>query len=113
MPGADPSADHLVEPSLIMRPVRHRGRDAVWAVVEPPLPPIPIDEHALGCHRPRVPEPVCFEGILVRLVTGSASTSKLSWATGYPTLRRGTGVTMAVTLVLTAKLIDWRGRCSP
>ena len=46
--------------------------DAVWAAVEPLLPPSPIDEHPLGCHRPRVPDRVCFQGILVRLLTGSA-----------------------------------------
>jgi hypothetical protein len=28
--------------------------------------------HPLGCHRPRVPDEVCFRGILIRLVTGSS-----------------------------------------
>lgn len=46
--------------------------DAVWASVEPLLPAPPVDEHPLGCHRPRVPDRVCFEGILIRLVTGCA-----------------------------------------
>jgi transposase len=44
--------------------------DAVWAAVEPLLPPRPPDRHPLGCHRRRVPDRVCFEGILIRLVTG-------------------------------------------
>ncbi len=46
--------------------------DAVWAAVEPLLPRRPEDEHPLGCHRRRVSERVCFEGILIRLVTGCA-----------------------------------------
>jgi transposase len=45
--------------------------DAVWAAIEPILP-IPVDEHSLGCHNPRVPDRVCFRGILIRLVTGSS-----------------------------------------
>ena len=46
--------------------------DAVWAAVEPLLPTPAVDAHPLGCHRPRVPDRVCFEGILIRLVTGCA-----------------------------------------
>ncbi len=46
--------------------------DAVWAAVEPLLPAPAVDMHPLGCHRPRVPDRVCFEGILIRLVTGCA-----------------------------------------
>lgn len=46
--------------------------DAVWAAVEPLLPAPPSDEHPLGCHRPRVRDRVCFQGILIRLVTGCA-----------------------------------------
>ena len=34
--------------------------DAVWAAVEPLLPP-PDCSHPLGCHRPRLPDRVCFE----------------------------------------------------
>jgi len=45
--------------------------DAIWAAIEPILP-IPVDEHPLGCHNPRVPDRVCFRGILIRLVTGSS-----------------------------------------
>jgi transposase len=46
--------------------------DAVWSAVEPLIPARPGDEHPLGCHRPRVPDRVCFQGILIRLVTGCA-----------------------------------------
>ncbi len=45
--------------------------DAVWAALEG-LMPARVDAHPLGCHRPRVPDRVCFEGILIRLVTGCA-----------------------------------------
>jgi transposase len=43
---------------------------AVWTAVEAMLPIRPPDEHPLGCHRPRIPDRDCFEGILFRLVTG-------------------------------------------
>jgi transposase len=46
--------------------------DAVWAAVEPLLPKPPPDDHPLGCHRPRAADRLCFEGVLVRLVTGCA-----------------------------------------
>lgn len=46
--------------------------DAVWAAVEPLLPAVAEDVHPLGCHRARVPDRLCFEGILIRLVTGCA-----------------------------------------
>jgi transposase len=44
--------------------------DAVWAAVAPLLPEPPT--HPLGCHRPRVPDRLCFWGILIRLVTGAS-----------------------------------------
>jgi len=43
--------------------------DAVWSAVEPLLPNR-VDEHPLGCHRPRVPDRLCLFAMLVRLVTG-------------------------------------------
>jgi transposase len=46
--------------------------DAVWAAVQPLLPAVPIDAHPLGCHRERIPDRVCFQGIVIRLVTGCA-----------------------------------------
>ena len=46
-----------------------RAVNAVWAAVEPLLP-VHVDEHPLGCHRPRRSDRDCFEAILFRLVTG-------------------------------------------
>jgi transposase len=46
--------------------------DAVWAAVEALLPPPSPDDHPLGCHRRRASDRVCFEAILIRLVTGCA-----------------------------------------
>ncbi len=48
--------------------------DAMWAAAEPLLPRRD-DGHPLGCHDPRIADRVCFEGIVVRLVTGC------SWVT--------------------------------
>jgi transposase len=45
--------------------------DVIWAAMEPLLPP-PDRAHPLGCRNPRVPDRVCFRGILIRLVTGSS-----------------------------------------
>lgn len=43
--------------------------DAVWAAVEGLLPRR-LDDHPLGCHRPRISDRLCFEAMLVRLATG-------------------------------------------
>jgi transposase len=43
--------------------------NAVWAAVEA-LIPERVNNHPLGCHRRRIPDRVCFEGILIRLATG-------------------------------------------
>lgn len=43
--------------------------DAVWQAVSA-LVPAPLDDHPLGCHRARIPDRLCFEALLVRLVTG-------------------------------------------
>jgi transposase len=45
--------------------------DAIWVAIEPLLP-VPVDDHPLGCHNPRVPDGVCFRGLLIRLVTGAS-----------------------------------------
>ena len=63
--------DDTVEVPDIMRALEPEVIDAVWSAVEPLLP-VPVDEHPLGCHRPRVPDRLCFQGILIRLVTGCA-----------------------------------------
>jgi transposase len=47
-----------------------RVAEAVWKAIEGHLPPRPPDNHPLGCHRLRIPDRDCFEGILARLVTG-------------------------------------------
>lgn len=55
-----------------MRALELEVVDAVWQTVEALLPaPSPCD-HPLGCHRRRVSDRVCFQGILIRLVTGCA-----------------------------------------
>ena len=43
----------------------------IWQSIEPLLPP-PERTHPLGCHRPRIPDRLCFRGILIRLVTGAS-----------------------------------------
>ena len=57
-----------------MRALDPEVMDAMWAAAEPLLP-CRGDDHPLGCHNPRIPDRVCFEGILIRLVTGC------SWVT--------------------------------
>ncbi len=47
-----------------------RVADAVWKAIEGHLPPRPPDAHPLGCHRRRISDRECFDGILIRLVTG-------------------------------------------
>jgi transposase len=58
-----------VEVSDIMRALETEVVDAVWAAVKPLLP-APDRSHPLGCHRRRIPDRVCFEAMLIRLVTG-------------------------------------------
>ena len=44
----------------------------------------------MGCHRPRVPDEICFRGILHRLVSGSSWTTveaQLGWVVSDTTLR--------------------------
>jgi transposase len=60
-----------VEVPIIMRALKPEVVDAVWAPVEALLP-ARDDDHPLGCHRPRVPDRLCFRGILIRLVTGAS-----------------------------------------
>jgi len=54
-----------------MRALETEVVDVIWATIEPLLPTARA-VHPLGCHRPRVPDRVCFRGILIRLVTGSS-----------------------------------------
>lgn len=55
--------------------------DVVWETIEPMIP-VPVQDHPLGCHRRRVPDRLCFWGILIRLVTGC------SWVTVEAILER-------------------------
>lgn len=57
-----------------MRALDREVVDAIWETMEP-LIPVRADTHPLGCHRRRVPDRLCFWGMLVRLVTGC------SWVT--------------------------------
>ncbi len=52
-----------------MRALQPEVFDAVWAAVEPLLPAPPMT-HPLGCHRRRAPDRICFQAMLIRLVTG-------------------------------------------
>lgn len=52
-----------------MRALESEVVNAVWEAVSG-LVPERADTHPLGCHRRRVPDEVCFRGILLRLVTG-------------------------------------------
>lgn len=45
--------------------------DAVWFAIKGRLP-VRKDNHPLGCHRRRIPDRVCFQGMLIRLVTGAS-----------------------------------------
>jgi transposase len=57
----------------MMRALEAEVSDAVFAAIEGLLPAPP--EHPFGGHRPRVPDRVVFQGILIRLVTGAAWTT--------------------------------------
>lgn len=52
----------------------------IFETIKDLLPPRP--QHPLGCHRRRIPDLVCFAGILHRLVTG-ASWETTEYALGY------------------------------
>jgi transposase len=45
--------------------------EPVWQTAKSLLPVV-VDEHPLGCHRPRVDARRCFFGIVARLVTGAS-----------------------------------------
>jgi transposase len=45
--------------------------EVLWAAFEPLLPAA-VDDHPLGCHRPRASDRLCFRGIVIRLVTGAS-----------------------------------------
>jgi transposase len=74
---------------FIMLALHPRVVDAVWAAVESLIPAHRSKPHPLGCHRRRISDRVCFEGILRRLVTGCSwdVAGRISGA-GETTLRR-------------------------
>ena len=86
--GCDPTTNDQVE-TTIMLALHPRTVDAVWAAVEPLIPVHVPNPHPLGCHRHRIADRVCFEGILRRLVTGCSwdVAGRISGA-GETTLRR-------------------------
>ena len=55
----------------IMRALEPEVVNTVWTAVEGLLPRRQ-EVHPLGCHRPRVPDRLCFWGILIRFVTGAS-----------------------------------------
>lgn len=52
-----------------MRALNSEVMNAVFEALRHRLPPRRV-HHPLGCHRARVPDKVCFRGLLIRLVTG-------------------------------------------
>jgi transposase len=58
-----------MEVPIIMRALDPEVQDAIWAAVAP-LIPVVADSHPLRCHRQRVPDRICFDGIVIRLATG-------------------------------------------
>lgn len=60
-----------MEVLFIMRALEPEVVDVIWETIEPLLPRRD-ESHPLGCHRQRVPDRLCFRGLLIRLVTGSS-----------------------------------------
>jgi transposase len=54
----------------MMRALEPEVHDAVFEAIQGLLPEPPM--HPLGCHRPRISDRICFQGLLIRIVTGSA-----------------------------------------
>jgi len=52
-----------------MRALDPEVMDILWAAFEP-LIPVRVDDHPLGCHRPRASDRDCFAVMVVRLSTG-------------------------------------------
>ena len=72
-----------------MRALELEVINAVWEAVKH-LIPQPVDNHPLGCHRPRIPDRTCFEAFLIRLVSGCSWRSLehfMNYAVSDTTLR--------------------------
>lgn len=61
--------DDQVEDPVIMRALDPEVVDAIWEGIEALLP-VADDGHPLGCHNPKISDRLCFEGIMIWLVTG-------------------------------------------
>jgi len=75
---------------FIMRALTEAVVDVIWAAVGPLLAR-PPDDHPLGCHRPRVCDRLCLQGMIWRLVLGCSWTSVevlLEYRVSDTTLRR-------------------------
>ncbi|WP_428118707.1 IS5 family transposase [Candidatus Poriferisodalis sp.] len=78
-----------MEAGFIMRALEPEVVDVIWAAVEPMLPVRPVGGPGRG-HRPRIPDRLCFWGILVRLATGCSwqcAEALLGWQVSDTTLR--------------------------
>ena len=72
-----------------MRALEPEVVDVIWAAVEPLLAVRPVRDLGRG-HRPRIPDRLCFWGILVRLATGcswQSAEALLGWQVSDTTLR--------------------------
>ena len=72
-----------------MRALEPEVVDVIWAAVEPLLAVRPVGGPGRG-HRPRIPDRLCFWGILVRLATGCSwqcAEALLGWQVSDTTLR--------------------------
>ena len=61
--------------------------DPLWHQFEALIPPV-IDEHPLGCHRPRVPDRVIFDKLVQVLVLGAAYVKIADSSCSATTIRR-------------------------
>lgn len=102
--------DDTVEVLTIMSAFGREVFDAVWTAIEP-LVPAPVDHHPKGGHRPRIPDRLCFRGILVRLLTGCSWVdveALLDWEVSDTTLRarRDEWIAAGVFDALVAEALD-------
>lgn len=110
-----------------MRALEAEVVDAIWTAVASLLPP-PDRSHPLGCHRPRVPDRLCFRGVPgvkkqpLRLGLRWIVEATNTWWSNYGQLRRNTdrrarhrhaALCLATTVLIVGRLIDWRDRWSP
>jgi transposase len=61
--------------------------DPIWHQFEALIPPV-IDDHPLGCHRPRVPDRIVFDKLVQVLVLGAAYIKIADSSCSATTLRR-------------------------